>query len=580
MKRKKYMAKKPKFRRIWAVRFLVSFCIAIVICVIGTCIAVNFYRNYAGRQMDAAYEQAINRLKEDYNDIYNLEDLSEESKLEYWKTMIHWKCDIMQASLGTNAYTYRIYNANTHELMVKEEELTYIIFGKRVEGEKSRIYRCPVDTMRDMFSDYDDLWEKADLADGKRDGASNGGPEIQMLDFYLKDGSFLPGKMELRQLKDEYNEAEEAAYTVIKTYDYTPEDTSGYQHIMVDREAYRLLGPMWWGREKKNQDVVNLLEDYIENGDDMWETDLSGYSQSTFGGVKYIETDTVTIGGKLPVKIVLVVRYNLFENYGIWIGVTYAVVFAIAVLLSLAISYRTYMVQKNHYEMDAYRRETTNAMAHDLKTPLTAISGYAENLRDKVHTEKMDYYTEAILENVQYMNEMVGNILDLAQVENTEQKLNLETIHLKELTEEVLKKYEVLMEDRQLLVRIEGDGVIRADSSMMTQAIENLVGNAIKYSKEDTEVSIILTDVSFEMHNVMEMQPEIPAEELWKPFVKGDNSRNSQKGSGIGLTIVKNIADLHGYILTIKCESDKFIAGLYFKREKDRKKKSQVHHNV
>ena len=170
------------------------------------------------------------------------------------------------------------------------------------------------------------------------------------------------------------------------------------------------------------------------------------------------------------------------------------------------------------------------------------------------------------------MNEMVGNILDLAKVENTEQKLYRETIHLKELTEAVLKKYEVLIEESQVSVHIEGDSVIKADSSMMMQVIENLMGNAIKYSKADSEISIVFTDAYFEICNVMEVSPEIPVEELWKPFVKGDNSRN-EKGSGIGLTIVKNITDLHGYTLMLQCDEDVFTAEICFKKRKHKKSK-------
>lgn len=591
MRNKKHIVKKPKFGRIWVVRFLVSFCIAVVICVIGTYIAVDFYRNYVAREDDVAFASAVNKVKDSYDDIFSGEDsevkqasdggfqeldkdiegtdvlIPQENKMERFKTRIHWIYD----TLAADNYSYAIYNADTRELLAEEEELSYIIFGVRETGEKSRIYRCPQNVMQDIFNYYDTLWEKADLEDGKRDGASAVILELNLVDVYLKDGTFVPGKMEIRQLEDELNDEDGETYTVIKSYDYTPEDTNGYTHIMVDRERYKILGPVWWGKGERCHDAKVLLKNFTENkedlGSDLWK-DETAFSRNIFGGIEYLDTETVTLGEKMSVKIVVATHYNLFEDYKVWVIAVYASVFAVAFLLSLAISYRTYMVQKNHYEMDAYRRETTNAMAHDLKTPLTAISGYAENLRDKVHTEKMDYYTEAILENVQYMNKMVGNILDLAKVENTEQKLNLETIHMKELTEEVLKKYGILIEERQLSVQIEGDSMIKADLSMMAQAVENLLGNAIKYSKAGTEVSIILTDACFEMRNVMETKPDISFEELWKPFVKGDNSRNSQRGSGIGLTIVKNIAEAHGYTFIVKGEEDVFMARISFKRGK------------
>lgn len=574
MKTKKRMVKKPKFGRIWVARFLVSFCIALVLCIMGTYVAVYFYRNYTGMIKEATYDRAITRMENNYTEIYSLEDLSDESKLECWKTMAYWTCDIfLNASLETNAYTYNIYNADTQGLLIGDEKFSYIIFGKK--EEKSRIYRCPLDVMQEMLWDYVDLQEKLDIADGKRDGGyGEDYPEMCILDVYLKDGSFVPGKVELRQWEGAYYAGEGQNYTIFKTYDYTPKDTSGYEHIEVDRDIYKLMGPLCMDG-KKDEKAKTLLENYFEDEDffanDIWDEDR-GFLQYIFGGIDYVDTVTVVLDEEFPVKFVMATHYNMFEDYGNWIAFIYAAVFVAVILISLCISYYTYMVRRNHYEMDAYRRETTNAMAHDLKTPLTAISGYAENLRDKVHTEKMDYYTEAILENVQYMNEMVGNILDLAKVENTEQKLYRETIHLKELTEAVLKKYEVLIEESQVSVHIEGDSVIKADSSMMMQVIENLMGNAIKYSKADSEISIVFTDAYFEICNVMEVSPEIPVEELWKPFVKGDNSRN-EKGSGIGLTIVKNITDLHGYTLMLQCDEDVFTAEICFKKRKHKKSK-------
>lgn len=71
MRKKKHIVKKPKFGRIWTARFLVSFCIAVVICVIGTYIAVDVYRNYAGREGDTAFASAVNKVKESYDDIYS-----------------------------------------------------------------------------------------------------------------------------------------------------------------------------------------------------------------------------------------------------------------------------------------------------------------------------------------------------------------------------------------------------------------------------------------------------------------------------------------------------------------------------
>ena len=111
---------------------------------------------------------------------------------------------------------------------------------------------------------------------------------------------------------------------------------------------------------------------------------------------------------------------------------------------------------------------------------------------------------------------------------------------------------------------MEGACEIEADPIRMEQAIENLIGNAIKYAPTDTEIDIKIDKNFYEIRNRLEGELETPVEELWKPFVKGDNSRNEQRGTGIGLTIVKNIADIHGFELSLQCEEQEFVAKIEF----------------
>lgn len=76
-----------------------------------------------------------------------------------------------------------------------------------------------------------------------------------------------------------------------------------------------------------------------------------------------------------------------------------------------------YMTRKTRYDRQEYRRNMTNAMAHDLKTPLMAMSGYAENLLANVHTDKRQQYAEAISENVRRMNGMIEQMLEIDRLE-------------------------------------------------------------------------------------------------------------------------------------------------------------------
>ena len=96
----------------------------------------------------------------------------------------------------------------------------------------------------------------------------------------------------------------------------------------------------------------------------------------------------------------------------IWLGVVLG-----SALISLVIAYIMYRSYKSAYDMEQYRRTTSNAMAHDLKSPLAVISLYAENLKSGKNPEKNQYYMDGILNEVKAMNEQVASILDMAKAE-------------------------------------------------------------------------------------------------------------------------------------------------------------------
>ena len=255
---------------------------------------------------------------------------------------------------------------------------------------------------------------------------------------------------------------------------------------------------------------------------------------------------------------------NLWDTYGVSILVAYGVLLLLALLGALVTAYVNYMKKLSYYQLDTYRRETTNAMAHDLKTPLMAISGYAENLRNNVHSEKRVHYADQIVEHVEYMNDMIENILELVKVEGVRGVSEKSLVDLKILSEMILKKYEILVTDKKLNVSVNGVCEIEVHKAGMEQVLENLISNAIKYAPADTEIHIQMDETVYEIRNKMCGELQMPVEQLLKPFVKGDNSRNEQRGTGIGLTIVKNIVDMHEFELALQCEEQEFVVGIWF----------------
>lgn len=228
-----------------------------------------------------------------------------------------------------------------------------------------------------------------------------------------------------------------------------------------------------------------------------------------------------------------------------------------AVIMALSVTIQ-YQGKKNACRQEVFRKNLMNNLAHDLRTPLAVISGYAQNLCDGVSPEKEEHYIKAIKDNTDYMDSIIDNVMSLSESESSKIKLNKERFDAVSLAEEIWKKNEALFEEQKLTLKCEGTFEIEADRWLMTSVLENLVVNAMKYSKEGAEVEIVGNGRTFSVSNPVSQMPQISTEELWEPFVKGDDSRGKRSGSGLGLSIVKSILDIHGFKAEIACENGVF----------------------
>lgn len=240
------------------------------------------------------------------------------------------------------------------------------------------------------------------------------------------------------------------------------------------------------------------------------------------------------------------------------LGVFFSIVF------SFILAFYFYRIYKKEIKLQKQQRDFSNALAHDLKTPLMAISGYAENLAENICPEKSGHYIEEIKSNVAYMDRLVGQILDLAKTEQGAVDLKIETLELSSMIEKVLAQYEILVEEKKLAVTIEGDAKIQADGVKMERVLENLLRNAITYSPEGNKVSVKMDKEHLEIRNTGVEISEEDLQDIWKPFVTGEKSRKRESGHGLGLSIVANILDLHGFRYEIKSEKQTVCVCVFF----------------
>jgi signal transduction histidine kinase len=206
--------------------------------------------------------------------------------------------------------------------------------------------------------------------------------------------------------------------------------------------------------------------------------------------------------------------------------------------------------------LEKMRKEFVASVSHELKTPISLISGYTEGLKDGVfEVEEREYYLDVILDESNKMGNLVSDMLDLSQLESGNFKLDKEDFYIDELINSTLKKFSALIKDKNLelhlnlIKRIK----INADWTRIEQVMTNFITNALRHTCEKGFISVSMEEnkgrevcIYVENSGVHIDNEEI--NKIWDNFYKIDKSRNRKLGgTGIGLAIVKSILILHGY---------------------------------
>ena len=195
------------------------------------------------------------------------------------------------------------------------------------------------------------------------------------------------------------------------------------------------------------------------------------------------------------------------------------------------------------------RPELIANVSHDLRTPLTMISGYAEVMRD-IPGENTPENVQVIVDEANRLAGLVNDLLDLSKLQAGVLTLSQEDFNLTADVRETLHRYDKLA-DYSFPFSYDRDVCVSADRLKISQVVYNLVNNAINYAGADKTVSIRqLVHDGVVRVEIQDRGEGIPADKLpyiWDRYYKVDKAhRRAQVGTGLGLSIVKNILDLHG----------------------------------
>jgi two-component system phosphate regulon sensor histidine kinase PhoR len=210
------------------------------------------------------------------------------------------------------------------------------------------------------------------------------------------------------------------------------------------------------------------------------------------------------------------------------------------------------------------RKDFVANVSHELRTPLTSIKGFVEALRDGAinDPEKSLQFLSIIAQHTDRMNKIVTDLLRLSSIESKDFVLKIESLFLKELLDEICSTLKSLSEEKSQTLEINlpsPDLKVLADRHWITQALTNLVDNAVKYTPEKGKIQIEARDKGESVEiAVLDNGIGIPQKDLhriFERFYRVDKGRSRESGgTGLGLSIVKHIIEAHGRKVEVKSQ--------------------------
>lgn len=212
--------------------------------------------------------------------------------------------------------------------------------------------------------------------------------------------------------------------------------------------------------------------------------------------------------------------------------------------------------------LEEMRKDFIANVSHDLRSPLTSIKGFLVALLDGTIPEKRkEHYYLLMKDETERVIKLVNDTLDMTQLESGQIKLKPEIYNLTRQLQRIIFKLEPQLVKKKIEIEMipdEEDMFVFADRDRIEQVFINLLQNAIQFSKENSTVSILLEKksdhVQMKIRDHGEGISNEDVQHIWERFYKSDRARTNKVGTGIGLSIVKSIMDLHD--ITIQVESE------------------------
>lgn len=454
---------------------------------------------------------------------------------------------------------------NKGDIVFSNRAKMSVLLTEEPDAEKKRYcYFDPIDLnipeLNELFSQF-----FSDVETGKVEY------ELSLKSLYLNrdNNKMIPHEMSVKRY----------ATPIISYINYTDNPMIDERNLVIDaqHEGYELvvIGDMDEPNDYPRAGLFGIWGEDPEKFDKLFEE--YGNMSKGLSGMQMVSPDNNNLfdfhGNRVISReneygitnVTSVARINTMNRHAVrkYVFIT-AVVFIISSLFVLVMCIIRNAKNKALYAFEDYQQSLINNLAHDLKTPLAVIGGYAENLQElryKDGSEKEHKYINSILNNVAYTDDIIIKTLQLSESEH-KKKLNKTRVDLKDFIEKLTEKYLTALEERNITLKSELRGEIFTDEDLLSSVLENLISNAVKYTRNDGTISIVADKKRLCIVN--DVSEDIDTKDLTMPFVKGDKARSDKRSHGLGLAIATSAAARNGFNLKVSCKSKRFIAELVF----------------
>jgi signal transduction histidine kinase len=322
----------------------------------------------------------------------------------------------------------------------------------------------------------------------------------------------------------------------------------------------------------------DLMEKHYEGAMIPKYRDENGVWLSAFAAVKNTKGEVVALvqADEKFDEFIMKTRANVWKNILVSLLVFFVLMLILMRILRPILQKeqeaKIALEEANHQilQLDTFRKEMIANISHDLRTPMSSILGYAEILIQKkaqLDDNQQIKYLNIILSESKRLNNMVGELFDLSKLEAKEIKLNKEFFNIPELAQDILYKYSLAAQEKNVRLLTEfGENLplIEVDIYWIDRVLQNLMDNALKFVDEGGMVRFFIKKENnyllFKVCNTGQTISETQILHIFDRYFKTNSTRKDS--TGLGLAIVKHIIDLHSG--DVRCEVNEGITTFKF----------------